>query len=338
MIIVMHSGATPDEIERVIAEVDRLGFQSHPIYGSELTVIGVIGRRTAPVMEHLRTLPGVDRIVPIEHPYKLISRQGRPHPSTLQVGPVTLGGPELVVIAGPCAVENEEQIFTTARAVQAAGAQILRGGAYKPRTSPYSFQGLGQRGLELLAQAGAETGLPIITEITDPRNVELVAGLADILQIGARNMQNYVLLQEVGKTSRAIMLKRGLSGTLEELLMAAEYIAMNGNDRILLCERGLRTFEPQTRNTLDLSAVPVLKHLSHLPVAVDPSHAAGEWRLVAPLAWAAAAIGADAVMIEIHPNPQAAFSDGPQALNLERFEKLMQQLRRVPRYSYEDEE
>jgi 3-deoxy-7-phosphoheptulonate synthase len=248
------------------------------------------------------------------------------------------GGPELVVIAGPCAVENEKQLMTTARAVKAAGAQVLRGGAYKPRTSPYSFQGLGKPALELLAQARAETGLPVITEVTDPRSVELVAEYADILQVGARNMQNYVLLQEVGRASRPVMLKRGLSGTLEELLMAAEYVAMGGDDRILLCERGMRTFERQTRNTLDLSAVPVLKYLSHLPVAVDPSHAAGEWRLVGPLAWAAAATGADAVMVEVHPNPEEALSDGPQALTLPRFAKLMQQLRQIPRYSYEEEE
>lgn len=338
MIIVMQPGATQAEIDRVIAEVNRLGFQSHPIYGAELTVIGVIGRRTAPIMEHLRTLPGVDRIMPVEQPYKLVSRPGRPRPSTFRVGSVLFGGPEVVVIAGPCSVESEEQLMTTARAVKAAGAHILRGGAYKPRTSPYSFQGLGKPALELLAQARAETGLPVITEVTDPRNVELVSEYADILQVGARNMQNYVLLQEVGRSRRPVMLKRGASGTLEELLMAAEYIAMGGDDRILLCERGLRTFEPQTRNTLDLSAVPVLKRLSHLPVAVDPSHAAGDWRLVPPLVWAAVAVGADAVMVEIHPNPEEALSDGPQALTLTRFAKLMQQIRQLPRYPYTDEE
>lgn len=338
MIIVMQAGATQAEIDRVIAEVDRLGFKSHPIYGAELTVIGIIGRRTAPIMEHLRTLPGVDRILPVEQPYKLVSRAGRLKPTAFRVGQVLFGGPELIVIAGPCAVESEEQLMTTARAVKEAGAHVLRGGAYKPRTSPHSFQGLGKPALELLAQARAETGLPVITEVTDPRNVELVSEYADILQVGARNMQNYVLLQEVGRARRPVVLKRGNSGTLEELLMAAEYIAMGGDDRILLCERGLRTFERQTRNTLDLSAVPVLKHLSHLPVAVDPSHAAGEWRLVPPLVWAAAAIGADAVMVEVHPNPREALSDGPQALTLPHFAQLMQQVRQLPRYSYEAEE
>ncbi|HIE51152.1 MAG TPA: 3-deoxy-7-phosphoheptulonate synthase [Armatimonadetes bacterium] len=334
MVVVMEPGASTEQIDRVISEVREMGFKSHPIYGEEMTVIGVIGTRTAAAMERLAALSGVERVVPIEHPYKLTSREGRGRPSSFHVGGVHIGGSELVVIAGPCAVEGEEQFLSTARHVKQAGAQMLRGGIFKPRTSPYSFRGLGGKGLPLLAEARAETGLPVVSEVLDPRHVELMADYVDVYQIGTRNMQNFILLDEVGQAGKPVLLKRGFSATLHEMLLAAEYIASQGNDRIILCERGIRCFETSARYTLDLSAVPILKRETHLPIAVDPSHAAGKRWLVPPLACAAVAVGADVLMVEVHPRPAEAQSDGAQALTFGDFDRLMAQIANVPRYKY----
>ncbi len=333
MIIIMEPGATPEQTAAVITEIENLGFTSHPIYGEHLTVVAVVGKHPGALREHFESLDGVSRVQLIDQSYKLVARAGR-EGSAFDVGGVTVGGGELVVIAGPCSVESEEQLMACARAAKAGGARLLRGGAFKPRTSPYSFMGLGERALELLAQAREETGLPVVSEVMDPRRVELLAQYVDMLQIGARNMQNFVLLAEVGQTGLPVMLKRGLAASIDDFLNAAEYIASQGNDRVLMCERGIRTFETTTRNTLDINAVPVLKRLTHLPVAVDPSHAAGERDYVAPLSWAAAAVGADVIMVEIHPTPSTALSDGGQSLDFASFAKLMDGLRGVPRYSY----
>jgi 3-deoxy-7-phosphoheptulonate synthase len=271
-------------------------------------------------------MSGVERAVPVLQPFKLASREFHPQDTVVKVNGVLIGTNQIVVMAGPCAVESNEQLFVTARAVKKAGAKILRGGAFKPRTSPYSFQGLGVEGLKLLASARDETGLPVVTEVIAPEMVPLVSTYADILQIGARNMQNYSLLHAVGEIQRPILLKRGMMSTIEELLMAAEYILSHGNDRVILCERGIRTFEPYTRNTIDISAVPLLKKLTHLPVIVDPSHATGKWELVGPVSKAAIAAGADGLIIEVHPSPEEALSDGPQSLRPEKFEALMEEL------------
>jgi 3-deoxy-7-phosphoheptulonate synthase len=272
-------------------------------------------------------MDGVDSVVPIMKPYKLVSREFRQEFSVVKVGPTEFGGESFVVIAGPCAVESEEQMVATAKAARDAGAGMLRGGAFKPRTSPYSFQGMGEEGLKLLALAREETGLPVVTEVVDVRHVDLVASYADMLQIGARNMQNFLLLAEVGMQEKPVMLKRGLSNTIEEMLMAAEYVVRGGNAGVILCERGIRTFETATRNTLDLSCVPLVKELSHLPIIVDPSHATGKHELIAPLSKGALAVGADGIMIEIHPDPRAALCDGPQSLTLEEYALLMDELR-----------
>ena len=329
MIIVMKTGATLKEVSAVLKQIEAQGFKPHMSRGEETTVIGVIGDERKLDQANFATLPGVERVIPILKPYKLASRDFRKKDSVVKVGNVLIGGGTFTVMAGPCAVESEEQTLECARRVKKAGAVILRGGAFKPRSSPYAFQGLGKRGLEILAQAREETGLPVITEVMTVEDVPLVAAYADILQIGARNSQNFNLLDACGKQEKPVLLKRGISGTIEELLLSAEYILSRGNPNVILCERGIRTFERATRNTLDISAVPVLKKLSHLPVVIDPSHATGVREYVAPLAKAAAAVGADGVLIEVHPHPEKALCDGPQSLTPEMFEALIHELRAV---------
>ena len=329
MIIVMQMNCTETDIEGVQNDLVRRGLQGHLIRGVERTVVGVVGQTYPELRDELGLLPGVREVVPISRPYKLTGREFKPDDTVIQIQNVTVGNGELVVFAGPCAVESEEQVMATARAVKASGAQVLRGGAFKPRTSPYSFRGMGEDGLKILAQARDETGLPIITEVMALADVDLVSRYADILQIGARNMQNFSLLDEVGKTRKPVMLKRGFSATYEDWLLAGEYVMAGGNRQLMLCERGIRTFEHYTRNTLDLTAIPVIKRLSHLPIVADPSHGTGEWHLVTPMAVAAAAAGADALMVEVHPNPDTALSDGAQSLTFENFDKLMRQVRAV---------
>ncbi len=320
MMIVMKPTATEEQIQAVIDRIEAVGAKAHPSRGEEVTVIGAVGD-----FEHVARLgldgaPGVDKLVPILKPYKLASHQLRHgQPSVLEICGRKVGGDNFALIAGPCTVESRDQTLTTADVVSAAGATMFRGGAYKPRTSPYAFQGLGQEGLRLLAEAKERTGLPIVTELMDPRDLEAVAEVADVIQVGARNMQNYSLLSEVGRSGIPALIKRGLSSTLEELLMAAEYVLKEGNENVMLCERGIRTFETAYRFTLDLTAIPVLKELSHLPVLVDPSHAAGRRDLVTPLSLAAAAAGADGVIVEVHPDPEQAICDGPQALRADGF-------------------
>lgn len=326
MIVVMEPHATEADLAAVIARLRKQGFDIHLSKGVERTIIGAIGDKKVLESEALEAMPGVEKIVPILQPFKLAGKEFHPERSQIKAGPVIIGDSHVVVIAGPCAVENEEQILETARAVKAAGARMLRGGAFKPRTSPYSFQGLEEEGLKLLAAARKETGLPVVTEVVNPKDVELVAGYADMLQIGARNMQNFTLLREAGRTMKPVLLKRGLAATVEEWLMAAEYILSVGNYQVVLCERGIRTYETATRNTLDLNAVPLIRELSHLPVIVDPSHGTGKWRLVTPLSRAAIAAGADGLIIEVHPKPQEALSDGGQSLTPPNFGELMSQV------------
>lgn len=323
MIIVMKGKATKSEVEGVRKRLEDLGFGSHLSEGVERTIIGAIGNRDALLAANIETLPGVERVVPIRSPYKLGGKEFHPEPSVVQVKDVQFGGGNFGVIAGPCAVESREQLLSAAKAVKKAGASLLRGGAYKPRTSPYSFQGLEEEGLKILKEASLETGLGVVTEVVNPMDVELVAEYVDVLQIGARNMQNFVLLKEVGKIQKPVILKRGLSATIAEWLMAAEYIMSEGNHEVILCERGIRTFETATRNTLDISAIPVVKQLSHLPIIIDPSHSGGHREYVRPLSLAAVAAGADGLMIEVHPNPEEALSDGPQSLTPEQFSKLL---------------
>ncbi len=329
MIIVMNSKATKQEIEQVVERLKDLGFQIHLSEGVERTIIGAIGDKTILNEVALEAMAGVEKVVPILQPYKLVSREFKTQDSVVRVGDLEFGRSRIHVMAGPCAVESREQIMTTATEVSRAGATVLRGGAFKPRTSPYAFQGLEEEGLQMLAEARSLTGLKIVTEVVDPRTVELVSRYADILQIGARNMQNFFLLKEVALTDKPVVLKRGPSATVEEWLMAAEYIMSGGNYKIILCERGIRTFEPFLRNTLDLSAVPVAKQLSHLPVIVDPSHATGKWKLIKPMAMAAIAAGADGLLIEVHPNPAQALCDGPQSLTPENFISLMKDIKRI---------
>jgi 3-deoxy-7-phosphoheptulonate synthase len=321
MMIVMKPTASEEEIAHVVARVESVGARVHISKGEEVTVIGAIGDREHVARLELEGAPGVAQVVPILKPYKLSSSQLRPtgERSVFEIGGRRIGGGNFALIAGPCTVESREQLLDTARAVKEGGATMLRGGAYKPRTSPYAFQGLGQEGLRLLAEAKAETGMPIVTELMDVRDIEAVAEVADVVQVGARNMQNYTLLSEIGRSGLPVLLKRGLSATLEELLMAAEYVLKEGNEQVILCERGIRTFETAYRFTLDLMAVPTLQRLSHLPVVVDPSHAAGRRDLVGPLSLAAAAVGADGIIVEVHPNPEEAICDGPQQLRLEDF-------------------
>ena len=323
MIVVMQADCTEPDIQRVEEHLAKRGLEAQINRGVERTVIGVMGQTFPELRDELELLDGVREVIPITRPYKLSSREFQPISTIVQVGGVTIGGEELVVLAGPCAVESQEQVLATARAVKAAGAKIMRGGAYKPRTSPYSFRGLGEEGLKYLAAAREETGLPIVTEVMDTRDVETVGRYADILQVGARNMQNFSLLDEVGQTRLPVMLKRGFSATYEDWLMAAEYILARGNKQLMLCERGIRTFETYTRNTLDIAAIPSIKRLSHLPIIADPSHGTGKWHLVTPVALAAVAAGADGLLVEVHPNPDMALSDGAQSLTFENFERLM---------------
>ena len=328
MMIVMKAGATEDQVQAVIDRIESCGARAHPSRGEEVTVIGAVGDREHVARLGLEGAPGVEQVVPILKPYKLASSQMR-EPSVLEIGGRRIGGEHFSLIAGPCTVESRDQVMTAARAVRDAGGSLFRGGAYKPRSSPYSFQGLGQEGLRLLAEAREETGLPIVTELMDARDVEAVVEVADVIQLGARNMQNYALLAEAGRTGIPVLLKRGLSATLEELLMAAEYILKEGNPNVLLCERGIRTFETAYRFTLDLTAVPVLKELSHLPVIVDPSHAAGRRSLVEPLSLAAAAAGADGIIVEVHPEPDEAICDGPQQLYAAEFAEYAEKVERA---------
>lgn len=328
MIIVMESNCTDKDIENVLRRLDEFQLKGHLSRGVERTVIGVVGEtaKHPDAAQMLERLEGVENIIPISTPYKLSSRKFQPYETTIKVGDVTIGGGELVVMAGPCAVESEPQTLDTARAVKAAGATILRGGAYKPSTSPYSFRGLGEEGLKILAEARAQTGLPIITEVLSPRDVETVARYSDILQVGARSMQNFALLDEVGQAQKPVMLKRGMSATIQEWLLSAEYILSQGNRQLMLCERGIRTFENYTRNTMDISAIPIVHKVSHLPVIADPSHGTGKWYLVTPLALASVAAGADGLLVEVHPSPDYALKDGAQSLTFDNFARLMAQV------------
>jgi 3-deoxy-7-phosphoheptulonate synthase len=327
MIVVMRSTATEEELNAVLTRIQEHGLKGRVTYGEERNIVGVIGAAIPPTLrEELERFPGVQEAVRITRPYKLAAREFHPQDTIVQIGDVVVGGGSFVVIAGPCAVESEAQIMATAFAVREAGAHMLRGGAFKPRSSPYTFRGLGEEGLRLLALARAETGLPIVTEVMTPTDVELVARYADVLQIGARNMQNFQLLEEAGRSGKPVLLKRGMSATIEEWLLSAEYIIAQGNPNVILCERGIRTFETATRNTMDLNAVALAKRRSHLPVIADPSHGTGKWYLVPPLALASLAAGADGVMIEVHPDPDRATSDGGQSLTCENFAALMPQM------------
>jgi len=329
MIIVMSTGADREQLAEVKKRIRELGYKPHVIHGETRNVIGAIGdERGKSVLQSLESMPGVESVVPILKPYKLASREVRFEPSTVQIAPgVSVGNGNLVVMAGPCSVESEEQILETAHAVKAAGATVLRGGAFKPRTSPYSFQGMEEDGLKLLALAREATGLPIVTEVVNPRDVELVAKYADIMQVGARNVQNFALLKMLGQLDKPILLKRGMATTIQEFLMSAEYILSEGNQKVMLCERGIRTFETATRNTLDISAVPVLKEQTHLPVVIDPSHATGHASLVPSMCYASVAAGCDGLIVEVHPHPEVATSDGPQSLRPADFAAMMQKLR-----------
>ncbi|MBP9020522.1 MAG: 3-deoxy-7-phosphoheptulonate synthase [Syntrophobacterales bacterium] len=332
MVIVMKRNATEKQVEQVIAWIESVGYAAHPSRGVERTIIGAVGdSRDKAQLKSIEHLPGVEKVVPILKPYKLASREAREGNTVVRVGDAEIGGSEFVVIAGPCSIESEEQLMESAYVVKKGGAQVLRGGAYKPRTSPYSFQGMEEEGLKLLKSVRERTGLPVVTEVMNTTDVDLVEAHADVLQVGARNVQNFALLKKVGQARKPVLLKRGMMTTIEELLMSAEYILSAGNHQVILCERGIRTFETATRNTLDLSAVPVLKEATHLPVIVDPSHAAGHWRLVTPLARAAVAAGADGLLVEVHPEPEKAFSDGLQSLKPEKFYQLMDEVRALER-------
>ncbi|HYY54745.1 MAG TPA: 3-deoxy-7-phosphoheptulonate synthase [Candidatus Dormibacteraeota bacterium] len=323
MLVVMKKDATQGEIQHVVERVQELGLTAIPLPGEERTAIGTFGVAAQDHADSVEALPGVERVILVSRPFKLASREVQPADSIVRVGHVPIGGAEVAVMAGPCSVESLEQTVTTARAVRDAGAVVLRGGAYKPSTSPYHFRGLGERGLEILTQAKRETGLPVVTEVLAPGDVERVALVADCLQIGARNMQNFALLDAVGETQSPVLLKRGLAASIEELLLAADYILARGNRNVMLCERGIRTFERYTRNTFDVNAIPLLKRLTHLPVVADPSHGTGKWYLVAPVALAALAAGADALLIEVHPSPDHALKDGFQSLTFDNFAALM---------------
>ena len=324
MLVVMKRGASQTEIDAVVARIEEFGITPVPLPGAERMAIGTFGSTSRAAAEAVESLPGVAEVVPVSRPFKLASREVIPEDTVVHVGPVPLGGASaLAVIAGPCSIESRDQILATARAVRAAGATALRGGAFKPRSSPYTFRGLGVDGLELLAEARAETGLAIVTEVLTPGDVDAVARTADCLQIGARNMQNYALLDAVGEQPKPVLLKRGMSATIEEFLLSAEYVLARGNRNVILCERGIRTFEKYTRNTFDVNAIPLLKRLTHLPVIGDPSHGTGKWYLVAPVALAAVAAGADGLIIEVHPSPDHALSDGYQSLTFDNFAALV---------------
>jgi len=329
MIVIMNHRATPEQIQTVINHVESLGYRVHRSDGTERTILGIIGDERPLDTENLEAFEGVERVVRVLHPFKLASREFHPENSVVRVNGIEIGGDQLVLMAGPCSVESREQLFETAAAVKEAGAHILRGGAFKPRTSPYAFQGLGLKGLELLREAREKFHLPIVTEVLAPQDVSLVAQYADILQIGTRNMQNFALLRAVGEVQKPVLLKRGMMATIEEWLMAAEYILVQGNSRVILCERGIRTFETATRNTFDINAIPLVKQLSHLPVIADPSHGTGRWDLVIPVSRAAIAAGADGLIIEVHPHPEQALSDGAQSLRPDRFVSLVEETRRL---------
>ena len=329
MMIIMRADATQPQIQSVVNKVEEMGLRVHLSQGEERCVIGAIGDGRPVMKELFILLPGVDRVVPISRPYKLASREFSPQDSVFALDGVQIGASQVVIIAGPCAVESRKQLLDTAHAVCQAGAHALRGGAFKPRTSPYTFQGLGEEALEILAEARQATGLPVVTEVMSPEQIPLVAKYADVMQIGARNMQNYALLHAAGESQHPVLLKRGMMATVEELLMAAEYILSHGNRRVILCERGIRTFENSTRNTTDINAVPVLKALTHLPVILDPSHSTGNWEYVTAIARAGVAAGADGLIVEVHPQPEQAQSDGGQSLKPERFAELVTQVRKV---------
>lgn len=329
MIIVLRPHCTEEDIAQVCRRIESLGLTPHLSRGVERTIVGAIGDERVLLDKAIEALPMVEKVLPILKPYKLASRDFHPENTVVTVDGVRIGGQRIAVVAGPCAVESREMLLHVAREVRAAGAHLLRGGAFKPRTSPYAFQGLGEEALRYLAEARRETGMPVVTELMDPREAMLVLKYADVVQVGARNMQNFRLLKELGMQKTPVLLKRGMSSTIRELLMSAEYIMSEGNYKVILCERGIRTFEDATRSTLDLSAIPVLKQNTHLPVLVDPSHAAGRCDLVAPMALAAVAAGADGVMVEVHPKPEEALSDGPQALLPSRFQRMMADLKKV---------
>lgn len=329
MLVLMRQEASPDEIEHVKEKIRSLGFMPHEIPGAQRVAIGITGNKTRVSPDHFLSLSGVIDAVPVSRPFKLVSREVKPEDTVVRVGNDTIGGRELAVIAGPCSVESRSQILEMASMLKEMGVRFLRGGAFKPRTSPYSFQGLKLEGLEYLREAAEKTGLHTVTEVKDTESLPAVAAVSDVLQIGARNMYNFSLLERIGELRKPVLLKRGLSATLEELLMSAEYIAAKGNYDIVLCERGIRTFEPSTRNTLDLNAVPMVRKLSHLPILVDPSHGTGAWDLVIPMAQAAVVAGADGLIIEVHPNPESALSDGFQSLRPSKFRELMERLREL---------
>lgn len=327
MIIVMKPNAKPESIQRIKSIIEEKGLQAHISAGHEVTIIGVVGDKTKLMDQNLEIYEDVDKIVPVTESYKLANKKFHPEPTKVKVGNVEIGGNTTVVMAGPCAIESRQQLLSTAHAIKTAGAHILRGGAYKPRTSPYAFQGLEEEGLKYMKEAREETGLPVVCEVTSQNAIEAAVKYVDMLQIGARNMQNFYLLKEAGKTGLPVLLKRGLSATIDEWLNAAEYIIAEGNPNVVLCERGIRTFETSTRNTLDISAVPVIKAKSHLPIIVDPSHASGVRAYVKSLSMAAVAAGADGIMVETHPDPSVALSDGPQSLSFDQFDELMKALR-----------
>jgi 3-deoxy-7-phosphoheptulonate synthase len=330
MIIVMKRKADEKELENVIKWIESVGYKIHLSKGVERTIIGAVGDERGKVaLKAAENMPGVEKVMPILAPYKLASRESKEGNTVIKIGDIEIGGPRCVVMAGPCAVESPEQLMEAAEVVKKAGASMLRGGAFKPRTSPYSFQGMGEEGLRLLADTREKTGLPVVTEAMSAEEVQLVERYADVIQIGARNVQNFALLKAAGLAKKPVLLKRGMMTTLEELLMSAEYILASGNDEVILCERGIRTFETAMRNTLDISAVPVLKDKTHLPVIVDPSHAIGQWQFVLPLAKAAVAVGADGLLIEVHPDPDHALCDGAQSLKPERFALLMEEIESI---------
>jgi 3-deoxy-7-phosphoheptulonate synthase len=329
VIVVMKEGATSEELQSVVELLESKGLGVHVSEGAEKTIVGVIGAKDRVRELPLEALSGVEKVVPVSNPFKLASRAFHPQDTLVQIGEHVIGGGTPVIMAGPCSVESKEQIIEAAHLVKQAGAQLLRGGAFKPRTSPYSFQGLGEEGLKYLALAREETGLPVVTEIMDAELLPMMESYVDVLQIGARNMQNYALLKAVGRSDKPVLLKRGLSATIEEWLMAAEYVLAGGNQNVILCERGIRTFETYTRNTLDLNAVPVAQYLSHLPVVVDPSHGVGNWRYVNAMAKAGIAAGASGLIVEVHQNPKEAMSDGDQSLTIENFGQLVRDVKRI---------
>ncbi len=337
MMVIMKKGYGQEDLDALLRRLNEIGLSGHPIVGAEQTVVGVVGIVFPELKDELETMSGVDDVVPISKPYKLSGRELKPDDTIVNISGVLVGGGHTAIMAGPCAVESEDQLMQTARAVKAAGADILRGGAFKPRTSPYSFRGLEEEGLKILAQARAETGLPIITEVMSTEDVQLVAKYADVLQIGARNAQNFNLLEEVGRAGKPVLLKRGLASKVEDWLLAAEYILAQGNRQLMLCERGIRTFETATRNTFDINAIPLVKRLSHLPVIADPSHGTGKWYLVEPVALASMAAGADGIIVEVHPNPDHALSDGAQSLTFENFARLVERLKLITKAMRESE-